>query len=130
MDDYDKTTYWIEMSEYDFATAKWMYRVRRYLYVGFMCHQAVEKMLKAKFVDNFPPEQLPYTHKLVEIATKVGIFDKMGEPQKNFLRELTPLNIEARYPKAKDQAFAILTRAYTKSLLKNTEEMMKWLKEN
>ena len=130
MDDYDKTAYWIEMSEYDFATAKWMYRVRRYLYVGFMCHQSIEKMLKAKFVAFLPPEQLPYTHKLVEIATKVGVFEKMDESQKTFLRELTPLNIEARYPKAKDQAFAILTRAYTKSLLLKTAEMMKWLKEN
>jgi HEPN domain-containing protein len=74
--DYDKVSYWIEMSEYDFATAKWMFRVCRYLYVGFMCHQAIEKMLKAKVVENRPLEQLPYSHKLVEIATKGGIFDK------------------------------------------------------
>jgi len=130
VNEYDKTAYWIEMSEYDFRTAKWMYRVRRYLYVGFMCHQAVEKMLKARFVESQPPEQLPYTHKLVEIATKAGVFDKMDDSQKTFLRELTPLNIEARYPKAKDQAFAILTRAYTKTLLIRTAEMMKWLKVN
>jgi len=42
-DDYGKVQYWQEMSEYDLATAKAMLQTGRYLYVGFMCHQAVEK---------------------------------------------------------------------------------------
>ena len=43
----DKVTYWIEMSDYDFDTAKAMLETKRYLYVAFMCHQTIEKMLKA-----------------------------------------------------------------------------------
>lgn len=34
----DKTTYWIEMAEYDLETAVAMFNTKRYLYVGFMCH--------------------------------------------------------------------------------------------
>lgn len=33
-----KVAYWIEMSDYDFDTAKAMLQTGRYLYVGFMCH--------------------------------------------------------------------------------------------
>lgn len=42
-----KVSYWMEMADYDFDTAKAMLATKRYLYVGFMCHQVVEKMLKA-----------------------------------------------------------------------------------
>ena len=40
------TYYWIEMSDYDFDTAKAMLETKRYLYVAFMCHQTIEKILK------------------------------------------------------------------------------------
>ncbi len=43
----DKVIYWVEMSDYDFDTAKAMLDTKRYLYVAFMCHQVVEKLLKA-----------------------------------------------------------------------------------
>ncbi len=35
------------MSDYDFDTANAMFDTKRYLYVGFMCHQVIEKALKA-----------------------------------------------------------------------------------
>lgn len=35
------------MSDYDYDTAIAMMQTRRYLYVGFMCHQTIEKALKA-----------------------------------------------------------------------------------
>jgi len=42
--------YWIKISEYDLKVAEAMLEKGHYLYVGFMCHQSVEKMLKAVFV--------------------------------------------------------------------------------
>ena len=39
-----KVTYWIEMSDYDLETADAMLLTGRYLYVGFMCHQTIEKI--------------------------------------------------------------------------------------
>ncbi len=38
---------WAETSNYDLRTAEAMYKAGRYLYVVFMCHLAIEKMLKA-----------------------------------------------------------------------------------
>jgi len=40
-----KVLYWIEISDYDLDTAEAMLESKRYLYVGFMCHQAIEKQL-------------------------------------------------------------------------------------
>lgn len=44
-----KISYWVELSDYDIETAEAMFRTRRYLYVGFMCHQTIEKAFKAYF---------------------------------------------------------------------------------
>lgn len=45
-----KISYWIELSDYDLDTAEALLASGRYLYVGFMSHQAIEKILKAYFV--------------------------------------------------------------------------------
>ena len=42
--------YWKELAEYDLETAKAMLKTKRYLYVGFMCHQVIEKIFKGYFV--------------------------------------------------------------------------------
>ena len=39
--------HWVERAKYDLETAKVMLETERYLYVGYMCQQAVEKILKA-----------------------------------------------------------------------------------
>ncbi len=43
MDINEKIKYWIDIAEYDLETAKAMLSTKRYLYVGFMCHQVIEK---------------------------------------------------------------------------------------
>ncbi|UCE08346.1 MAG: HEPN domain-containing protein [bacterium] len=40
-------SYWIEHAQYDLGTAEAMLISGRYLYVTFMCQQAIEKLLKA-----------------------------------------------------------------------------------
>lgn len=41
------TQNWIALADYDLDTAQHMLESGRYLYVVFMCHLALEKMLKA-----------------------------------------------------------------------------------
>lgn len=41
------TKNWMLSSEYDLETARHMFKTGRYIYVIFMCHLAIEKMLKA-----------------------------------------------------------------------------------
>ncbi|MDR0845826.1 MAG: HEPN domain-containing protein [Tannerella sp.] len=38
----EKVKYWVDLADYDIETADSMLREKRYLYVGFMCHQVIE----------------------------------------------------------------------------------------
>jgi HEPN domain-containing protein len=58
-----KINYWIDLSDYDLETAEAMYQSKRYLYVGFMCHQTIEKVFKAYYV-RLKAESAPYSHSL------------------------------------------------------------------
>ncbi len=54
----EKVQYWIEIAEYNLKTAKVMLTGKRFLYVGFMCHQVIEKILKACYtyrLEEIPP---------------------------------------------------------------------------
>lgn len=93
---------WVESSEYDLDTARGMLKLGKRIYVGFMCHLAVEKMLKACYV-KLIGKTPPYSHKLGELAEEAGIYERLSPEQKNLLDELDPLNIEARYPKYKEK---------------------------
>ena len=59
----DKIQYWIELSDYDLETANAMLKSTRYLYVGFMCHQTIEKALKGYYAFRLN-EIPPFTHNL------------------------------------------------------------------
>jgi HEPN domain-containing protein len=94
------------------------------------CHQSVEKALKAVFVRDYPPENLPYMHDLMKIAESSAVLNKLSQGQKGVLLELKPLNVEARYPEAKNRLLARLTYDYCTDLIERTEELIKWLKAN
>ena len=123
----DKVTYWIEMSDYDFDTAKAMLETKRYLYVAFMCHQTIEKILKAYWskVLEEPPLKI---HSLSRLAEKSGLDIDMSEEQTDFIDELEPLNIEARYPSYKERLMKSLTSDRCKDLIEQTDKLRIWIK--
>ena len=86
-----------------------MLKSKRYLYVGFMCNQAVEKIFKAYYVKT-KKEQPPYTHKLIRLAEESNLYKTMSEEQKDFIFMVTPLNVEARYPTQKKDIFESLNK--------------------
>ena len=105
-----------------------MLKSKRYLYVGFMCNQVVEKILKAYYV-MVEKIQPPYTHKLHRLAEDSKLYKTMSEKQKDFLDMVAPLNIEARYPERKKELFEVLDRKTCKNLVKETEEFVLWIKK-
>ena len=123
-----KITYWIDLAEYDIITATAMMKTKRYLYVGFMAHQAIEKILKAYFIKN-TDEVAPFSHSLSYIAKKAGLYQNFSENQKNFIDLLEPLNIEARYPSHKEQLLASLTESRCNEILKKSKELHSWIKQ-
>jgi HEPN domain-containing protein len=123
----EKIKYWLDLSEYDLETAKAMLTSKRYLYVGFMCHQAIEKIFKAYFT-KLKSETPPFTHNLSYLAKKGEFYESFEEPQKDFIDEIEPLNIEARYPLYKERLLKSLTEQKCKEIIIGTETLQKWIK--
>lgn len=128
MDRSEKVKYWIEISDYDLETAKTMLVGKRFLYVGFMCHQAVEKILKAYF-SAMKEETPPYVHNLKRLAEAGDLLSEFSEEQLDLIEELVPMNIEARYPTYKDLILKSLTVDKCKLLIIDTENLCTWIKE-
>jgi HEPN domain-containing protein len=61
------TLNWLRGAEYDIQTAESLLKTRRYIYVVFMCHLAVEKTLKAIIAETVTIAP-PRTHQLVPFA--------------------------------------------------------------
>lgn len=92
-----------------------------------MCHQAIEKILKAYWskVSEEPPLKI---HSLSRLAEKSKLDKEMSEEQLDFIDELEPLNIEARYPSYKERLMKSLTEERCKELIKQTNELRTWIK--
>jgi HEPN domain-containing protein len=123
-----KIKYWVDLSDYDIDTAEAMLKTKRFLYVGFMCHQVIEKILKAYFV--FIKNEIPpYTHNLRVLAKETNLYELLSEKQNNFIEQLEPLNIEARYPEYKEKLLKFLTNDKCLEIIFSTKEFQLWIKQ-
>lgn len=125
-----KVDYWLELSDYDLQTAIVMLEGGRFLYVGFMAHQCIEKILKGYFVRHGNDHRTPpHSHRLSLLAKKASLYDSFSESQKNFIDVLEPMNIESRYPSNKDRLLRSLTKDRCTQILQETKELQAWIKQ-
>ena len=124
----DKVTYWIGIADYDLETADAMFITKRWLYVAFMCHQAIEKTLKAYWCGTLP-EDPPYTHSHKRLADGCGLYSRMSKDQKDFINTVTNYNIEARYPEDKDELARTLTPQACRQMIDETKQLTQWIKD-
>jgi len=120
------TKQWIERAEYDLETARNLLSSGRYLYVAFMCQQAIEKTIKANIAakGNMPS----FVHNLLRLAEEAGIFETMENRYQLLLADLNPYYIKARYGEYKDELASVCTKDKANRFFKGTEELLKWLK--
>ncbi len=88
------TTNWIALADYDIETARHMLATGRYLYVIFLCHLALEKLLKAHVAE--VTQTVPIkTHDLIYLVKKCEL-----EPPENhldFIGKINTASIPTRY---------------------------------
>ena len=123
----NKIRYWVEISDYDLETADAMYQSKRYLYVGFMCHQTIEKIFKAYFT-KLKQETPPFSHSLSFLAKKGDFYYEFSESQKEFIDQIEPLNIGARYPAHKDRLLKSLSDKKCSEIISETRDLQQWIK--
>jgi HEPN domain-containing protein len=121
-----KISYWLDLADYDLETAEAMLKTGRYLYVGFMCHQVVEKGLKAVIAST--GQEPPYIHNLSRLGEKAGLYQRMSPDQRDFVDSLEPLNIQGRYPGDVDKLSVLMTAARCRKVIVDTKDLYEWIK--
>ena len=124
----EKIEYWLDIASYDLDTAQAMLKTKRYLYVGFMCHQVIEKAIKAYYWEQ-KKEEPEYTHNLIRLSEISGLNKILSESQNSLIDILMPLNIQARYPKDKEFLLKQLDSKKCKNILTQTMELYLWIKK-
>ena len=103
-----------------------MLQTKRYLYVGFFCQQAIEKLLKAKITQS--RIEPPYIHNLIRLTEIAGIFNDLSEQRKDILGELTIHAIQSRYGDLESEISEVLKPVEAESLMERTKELFEWLR--
>lgn len=124
----ERAVKWLDLVEEDLSVAELLFKNGHWLYVGFMCHQVIEKTIKAYWCvcrDDDPP----FIHTHERIAMGCGLFTKMNEEQQDFLDDIKELNIEARYREVKDAVARKLNQDTTSVILERTKQLHAWILE-
>ncbi len=63
------------------------------------------------------------------IAKKGEFYDEFSDRQKEFIDQIEPLNIEARYPSHKERLLKSLTDTKCLEIIEETKNLQQWIKE-
>ena len=120
-----ETENWWRQSLKDLETAKKNLKIKEYYAAAFFAHQAVEKALKALFIEKKRKSPGP-THSLIFLGKSVGI------PVKFFsiLRKLNPDYVLTRYP---DAAYGLPYELYDEEMAREkiqmAEAVIEWVRK-
>ncbi|MCL2081510.1 MAG: HEPN domain-containing protein [Oscillospiraceae bacterium] len=127
MTSFERFDYWLDIAEYDLVTAEAMYNSGRWLYVAFMCQQAIEKLCKGLY-NLYADENAPRIHNIRSVLRKFA--DKLPaaitEEQYRFFDNLTAFYLEGRYPEHKQKLSELVHEPEAKRILAKTKEEFEW----
>jgi len=114
------TNNFIRSAEYDLDTAQFMLNTGRYIYVIFMCHLSLEKILKALVCEanqNIPPK----THNLVYLVKLSNI--ELPKNYLDFIAKINNASIVTRYPEDFSRTLDAYPKGIAQEYLSNTKEI-------
>lgn len=121
------TKNWISLAEYDLETARHMQETGRYLYVIFMCHIALEKMLKAHVTE--VEQKMPVkSHNLLYLIKKAKL--ELPPEYLEFIGRINTASIPTRYPEDLQKALKDYPKDVARDHLRQTEGIIAWLKKH
>ncbi|MDP2168066.1 MAG: HEPN domain-containing protein [Thermodesulfovibrionales bacterium] len=122
-----ETLNWIASSEYDLNTAEHMLKSGRYLYVIFVCHLSIEKLLKA-IISEDTGKLPPKAHDLIYLASLA----KLQPPESNldFIGKINSASVVTRYPEDLSMAVSAYPKEIAEDYLARTKEALSWLKQD
>ncbi len=121
------TANWLAQVDYDIATAEQMLHAGRYLYVIFMSHIALEKVLKA-LVTEETKKLPPRTHNLIDLAQRAQVV--LSQEQQDFLGKLNNTSVVVRYPDDLSAMVSQYPEAIAQDYLERTKELILWVRQD
>ena len=122
----DKVAYWLSIANEDLEVAEDLFKTKRWLYVAFMCHQVIEKTLKA-YWNASRDDEPPYIHNHRRLAEGTGLYSQMSDAQRRFLGTVSNMNIEARYPEYKTGIAQSLNEQRCRDIINETKQLQQWI---
>lgn len=119
---------WLAIVEQDLKVAELNHANGYWLYSAFLCHQALEKALKAYWVGTHDDDP-PFTHSHTRLLNGCGLIDELTDEQLRFVTLIEPMYIEARYPEQKLDAAKMLNKDASQYILQKTKELIAWIQE-
>lgn len=115
----------IKQAERDLVNARKSLAAEAYELAAFVCHQAVEKYLKAAWVV-VKREAAPRTHSLTELADGLGVAADL----RSHFAYLNPDYTTARYPDAANGVpYEVYDRATAEAKIRAVEKVFPWLRQ-
>lgn len=128
MEVHEKFEYWLDIAKYDLETADAMLTSKRWLYVVFMCQQAIEKLVKG-FYTVYIDDNIPRIHNINSIIERFE--DKlpkpMGEEYRQLFDKLSAFYLNNRYPDYISKLSTQIKETEAKEILTGTKEAYAWL---
>ena len=116
--------YWQESAQHDLESAEAIFSSGRYDWCLFIGHLALEKILKAIFVDKNDNTIPPKIHNLVRLAELSSI--ELDDEQRFLLDKISDFNIQMRYPDYKLEFYKRCDAAYATEQLSKIKEFYTW----
>ena len=121
----EHVNYWCQSAHHDLESAEIIFDSGRYDWCLFVGHLALEKILKAIFVDRNDNKMPPTIHNLVRLAELSNI--EIDDEQKLLLDKINDFNIQTRYPDYKLEFYKRCDAEYTNEYLGKIKEFYTWL---
>ena len=117
---------WLEQVDEDILSAEALCNSGRWLYVGFLCHQAIEKTIKAYWYATQDDDPV-YIHNHFRLLEGCGLKDQLSDAQRRFLEIISPMYIAGRYPEYKSQVARMLNKESSDYLITETKKLTQWI---
>ena len=118
--------YWIELADDDLDSASANFDIKRYNWCLFIAHLAIEKLLKAIFVQNNNNKVPPRIHNLRRLAELSNL--NLTNEQILYLEFVNNFHIEVRYPEYKNEFYKIANVDFASENLLKIKELYQCLK--
>lgn len=129
MDRKDLVQAWLDQVHEDISAAECLLQGGHGLYVAFLCHQALEKVLKAYYLATHDDDP-PYIHSHGRLLDICGLTDELPPENLRFIDFMVPMYIKARYPQQKLVAARLLDKETCLYIIDKTKELTQWIEEH